>query len=523
MQRNQAIERLGSHAEWDVIVIGGGATGLGVALDAATRGMSTLLLEAHDFAKGTSSRSTKLVHGGVRYLAQGYVDLVREALRERGRLSRNAPHLFKTQAFIIPGEKWWTAPYYTFGLWLYDRLSGSLSIGKTRHLSQQAARQRLSGVRDDKLKAGVCYFDGQFDDSRLAVCLAQSIVDHGGTVLNHCPVTALQKNAAGKIEGVQCVDELSGQSYTLKARSVFNATGVFTNPITAMDEPDTQPPIIPSQGIHLVLDQSFLPGEDALMVPKTSDGRVLFAVPWHGKLVVGTTDTLVKDADYEPKPLQEEVDFILATARDYLKRPPTRADVRSVFVGLRPLAAPKDSGKSTKEVSRSHKVEVSKSGLVNIVGGKWTTYRQMAEDALDAAISHGLLPKQPCKTHDLRLHGYMDGQHHLDDTPLTLYGSDAAAIEKLAAEDPALARKLHDSFPYTFAQVQWAIQHEMAESLEDVLARRLRLLFLDAKVAAAVAPEVAAFIAPRLNWSEARVAAEVEAFQALAQQYQLTA
>lgn len=523
MQRNKAIEQLKTRDEWDVVVIGGGATGLGVALDAATRGFSTLLLEAYDFAKGTSSRSTKLVHGGVRYLAQGYVDLVREALRERGRLARNAPHLFKTQAFIIPGEQWWTAPYYTFGLWMYDRLSGKLSIGKTRHLSQSEARSRLSGVKDEKLRAGVCYFDGQFDDSRLAVCLAQTIVDKGGVVINHCPVTGLQKNAAGQIEGVSCLDELSNETYQVKARCVVNATGVFTNPITAMDEPHTQPPIIPSQGIHLVLDREFLPGDDALMVPKTSDGRVLFAVPWHGKLVVGTTDTLIKDASYEPKPLEEEINFILATARDYLKRPPTRADVRSVFVGLRPLAAPKDKGQSTKEVSRSHKVEVSQSGLVNIVGGKWTTYRQMAEDAVDAAIKRGLLPQRACQTHDLRLHGYAGTQQHLDDTPLALYGSDAKAIEALAAGDPALAKKLHPEFPYTYAQVQWALDAEMAESLEDMLARRIRLLFLDARAAEAVAPDVATFMGQKLGWSPARVSAEVEAFQTLARQYQLAA
>ena len=523
MQRTKAIEQLKAHGEWDVVVIGGGATGLGTALDAVTRGYSTLLLEGHDFAKGTSSRSTKLVHGGVRYLAQGYVDLVREALRERGRLARNAPHLFKTQAFIIPGEKWWTAPYYTFGLWMYDRLSGKLSIGHTRHLSQAEARKRLSGVRDDKVGAGVCYYDGQFDDARLALCLALSIVDHGGTVLNYCSVTGIDKNAAGKIDGVSCRDELTGETYQVKAKCVVNATGVFANPILGMDEVHEKPPILPSQGIHLVLDRDFLPGDDALMVPKTSDGRVLFAVPWHGKLVVGTTDTLIKEPSYEPKPLEQEIEFILNTARDYLKRVPTRADVRSVFVGLRPLAAPKDEGKSTKEVSRSHKVEVSKSGMVNIFGGKWTTYRQMAEDGVDAAIGAGLLPQKACATRELKLHGYIDANRHLDDTPLTLYGSDAAAIEKLAAGNPELAKKVHPDHPYTFAQVQWAIDEELALSLEDVLARRIRLLFLDAKAAEAAAPAVAAFMAPRLGWSEERQKAELDNFVKLSKQYRLVA
>ncbi|MDO5090160.1 MAG: glycerol-3-phosphate dehydrogenase/oxidase [Cardiobacteriaceae bacterium] len=521
MQRTRALEQLQQHPDWDTIIIGGGATGLGLAVDAATRGYRTLLLESHDFAKGTSSRSTKLVHGGVRYLAQGYIDLVREALRERGRLAKNAPHLFRTQAFIIPGEKWWTAPYYTLGLTVYDLLSGKLSIGKTRHLGQNEARERLAGVKDDKLRAGVCYYDGQFDDARLAITLAQTAIDHGATLLNYCPVTALEKDAHGNISGVRCRDELSGREYTLHSRCVINATGVFTNPIMNMDEPHDKPSILPSQGIHLVLDADFLPGQDALMVPKTSDGRVLFIVPWHGKLVVGTTDILVEHADYEPKPLEDEIDFILATAKDYLKRAPTRADVKSVFAGLRPLAAPKEEGKSTKEVSRSHKVDISHSGLISLIGGKWTTYRQMAEDGIDAAIKAGLLPERPCKTAELRLHGYIDAAHHMDDTPLTLYGSDASAIEALTATDASLARRIHPDYPYTYAQVQWGIDHEMAQTVEDILARRIRLLFLDAKAASDAAPAVAAYMAEKLGWDENKTARETADFQQLAAQYTL--
>ncbi len=370
MKRQVEIDKVKEVPCWDVVVIGGGATGLGVALDSATRGFSTLLLEAADFAKGTSSRSTKLVHGGVRYLAQGDVALVREALRERGRLGKNAPHLFKTQPFIIPGEKWWTAPYYTFGLWLYDRLSGKLSIGHTKHLGKDEAKKRLSGVKDEKLKAGVCYYDGQFDDTRLAITLAQSITDNGGTALNYFAVTGLAKDDKGQICGVTAEDKLTGETFDIKAKAVVNATGVFANEIIAMDEPNAKPRIVPAQGIHLVLDKEFLPGDDALMVPKTSDGRVLFVVPWHDKLVVGTTDTLVEKAEYEPKPIEQEVQFILDTAKDYLKKAPTRADVRSVFAGLRPLAAPKDEGKSTKEVSRSHRVEVTDSKLV-LVATEW--------------------------------------------------------------------------------------------------------------------------------------------------------
>ncbi len=521
MKRENGIKKLTDVSCWDVVVIGGGATGLGVALDAVTRGFSTLLLEATDFAKGTSSRSTKLVHGGVRYLAQGDVALVREALRERGRLAKNAPHLFKTQSFIIPGEKWWTAPYYTFGLWLYDRLSGKLSIGHTHHLGKNEAKNRLSGVKDEKLNAGVCYYDGQFDDTRLAITLAQSITDNGGTALNYFAVTGLEKDDKGQVCGVCATDKLTGETFNIKAKAVVNATGVFANEIIAMDEPHAKPRIVPAQGIHLVLDKEFLPGDDALMVPKTSDGRVLFAVPWHNKLVVGTTDTLVEKAEYEPKPIEKEIQFILDTAKDYLKKAPTRADVRSVFAGLRPLAAPKDEGKSTKEVSRSHKVEVTGSKLVHIFGGKWTTYRQMAEDTVNAAIDAGLLPQKPCQTVDLRLHGYTTADTYLDETPLTFYGADAKQITALADSDEALAKPIHENFPYVYAQIQWAIDHEMAYTLEDVLARRMRLLFLDAKAAGEAAQSVAEFMALRLNWDTERTTQEVADFKVLVKQYTL--
>lgn len=521
MNRNHALDAIAQDKVWDVIIIGGGATGLGCAIDAITRGYSTLLLEANDFAKGTSSRSTKLVHGGVRYLAQGDVALVREALRERGRLAQNAPQLFKNQAFIIPGEKWWTAPYYTLGLWVYDRLSGKLSIGKTKHLSQDEARRRLQGVKHEKLRAGVCYYDGQFDDARLAVTMAQTVVDHGGTVLNYCPVTALSKNVLGKLDGLTCFDSIHQKEYQLKARAIINATGVFANDLINMDTPSAKPTIVPSQGVHLVLDADFLPGEDALMVPKTSDGRVLFAVPWHGKLVVGTTDTLVEKADYEPRALEKEIDFILETAAAYLTRTPTRADVRSVFAGLRPLAAPKEEGKSTKEVSRSHKVEVSASGFVHIFGGKWTTYRQMAEDTIDAAINAGLLEHKPCATINLRLHGYVGAQHFLDETPLTLYGSDAHSIQDLIEQHPDLGKQLHPDYAFTYAQVAWAIDNEMVERLEDVLARRMRLLFLDAKAAESVAQEVGTFMGERMQWSAEKTQQEIQAFKELCKAYQL--
>ena len=516
MKRQENLERAKSTPEWDVVVIGGGATGLGIAVDAATRGFSTLLLERRDFAKGTSSRSTKLVHGGVRYLAQGYVDLVREALRERGRLAKNAPHLFKSEAFIIPGEKWWTAPYYTFGLWLYDRLSGKLSIGHTRYLNKAKANELLEGVKPEKLRNGVCYYDGQFDDARLAVNLAQTAIEHGAAVMNYCEVIALDKDSNGKINGVKVRDNLSGDEFAVKARCVINATGVFANEINRMDDPNSLDGIVPSQGVHIVIDRDFLPGDAALMVPKTSDGRVLFAVPWHGKLVVGTTDTLVKEAEYEPRPLEQEIEFILNTAKDYLVKAPTRADVRSVFVGLRPLAAPKDSGKSTKEVSRSHKVHVTPSGMVDIIGGKWTTYRQMAEDAVDAAIKEQILPEKACQTTELKIHGHApaDMGNHLG-----YYGSDRAAIEALAQSDAKAGSKIHPDHPFLYAEALWAVREEMAQTLEDVLARRIRLLFLDARAASEAAEEVARYIATELGKDESWAREQAEDFRKLCAQY----
>lgn len=516
MKRIEQLQKAQNQHQWDVVIIGGGATGLGTAVDAASRGFSTLLLERADFSKGTSSKSTKLVHGGVRYLAQGDIALVKEALRERGRLAVNAPHLFKSQPFVIPGEKWWTAPYYTLGLTIYDRLAGKLGIGRTRYLNKGEANEQLQGVKREKLNNGVCYYDGQFDDSRLAVNLAQTAIEQGATVLNYCEVVGLEKNTQGKVTGVRIRDILSENEFSVQAKAVVNATGVFTNEINAMDNPKLGDTVVPSQGVHIVIDRKFLPGNAALMVPKTSDGRVLFAVPWHDKLVVGTTDTLVKVAEYEPKPLEDEIKFILDTAKEYLTVAPTRADVRSVYVGLRPLAAPKEGGKSTKEVSRSHKVEITQSGLIDVIGGKWTTYRQMAEDVIDAAIKADLLPSKPCRTVDLKIHGYAPAD---ETSHLGYYGSDRQYIEELIRNDAKAAEKLHSEHPFLFAEVLWAVRHEMAETLEDVLARRIRLLFLDARAASEAAPAVAEYMAKELGKDSEWVDNQVTAFQKLCEQY----
>lgn len=520
MLRSEQLNKLQNEADWDVIVIGGGASGLGAALDATTRGFKTLCLESHDFAKGTSSRSTKLVHGGVRYLAQGDVSLVKEALRERGLLAQNAAHLVKNQSFVIPNYTWWGGPYYRFGLGMYDLLAAGLSLGKTKHISKEETIEALPTIEQEDLHSGVVYQDGQFDDSRLAVNLAQTIIDKGGAIVNYTKVIGLIKENE-KLVGVRAKDVFSGKEYELKAKTVINATGVFSNDILEMDKNTGRKFIVPSQGIHLVFDKSFLPTDQALMIPKTSDGRVLFAVPWHDKVVVGTTDTLREEPSFEPKPLEQEIEFVLETARRFLTKKPTREDVLSVFAGLRPLAAPEEEGKSTKEVSRSHKVFVSDTGLITITGGKWTTYRQMAEDVIDRAIEEKQLVERICVTTHMSIHGNIPkDQVNLSDH-MHVYGSDKVLIEFLIKENPELDAKLHPDYDYKIAEVVWAVREEMAMKIEDVLARRVRLLFLDARAAMDVAEKTARIMAKELRKDEEWIKNETADFLSLAKGYLL--
>ncbi|MBH8558536.1 glycerol-3-phosphate dehydrogenase/oxidase [Hymenobacter negativus] len=520
--RETLLRQLAATPAWDLIVIGGGATGLGVALDGLSRGYKTLLLEQADFAKGTSSRSTKLVHGGVRYLAQGDVGLVREALHERGLLLRNAPHLCHNQAFIIPNYTWWGGPFYTLGLKMYDLLAGRLSLGASTHLSRAETVRQLPGLRPAGLRGGVLYHDGQFDDARLAVNLAQTCIEGGGTVLNYFPVRGLLKDATGRVAGVRATDQETGRDYELKAKTVVNATGIFVDEIRQLDEPAAAPLVQPSQGVHLVLDQSFLPGAAALMIPHTDDGRVLFAVPWLGRVVLGTTDTPVPTACLEPRAQEAEIDFLLRTAAQYLTRAPTRADVRSIFVGLRPLAAATAGSTKTQEISRRHKIVASASGLITITGGKWTTYRRMGQDTIDQAIKLGQLPAAASQTEHLAIHGAGAlAEKTASPTHLAAYGSDQPAILQLIAEMPALGAKLDAQFDFLQAEVVWAARHELARTVEDVLARRVRLLFLDAAAAVRAAPTVAALLARELGHGAAWQVRQVALFAELARGYQL--
>jgi glycerol-3-phosphate dehydrogenase len=524
-ERAALLQRLRDGLAVDLLVIGGGATGVGVALDAAVRGFSVLLVEAADLAQGTSSRATKLVHGGVRYLAQGNIALVREALQERSALLANVPHIAQRLPFIVPGYRAWEPGWYGLGLKVYDTLAGRRGIGDTRWLSAQRTRELLPGVRADGLSGGVRYWDGQFDDARLAVLLARSAAARGAAVLNHAAVVGLV-HENGRVVGAQVRPQEWPQTAgpaVVRAACVVNAAGVWVDALRRLDagDPDAQQPMVaPSQGVHLVVDQAFLPGDHALMVPRTEDGRVLFAVPWLGKLVLGTTDTPRPDVVDEPRPFVDEVDFILREAARYLKRAPQRADVRSAWVGLRPLVKPVGAAADTKSLSREHTIVVSRSGLVTVTGGKWTTYRAMAEDVLARCMAVGRLPTRPGgRTEHLALLGAAAGRPLSQPPGLHLYGSEAAAVLSLPGAQRVLWADAETGQPaLTEAMVRFAVRHELACSVEDVLARRCRALFLDATAAAALADPVAALLAQEWG-ADFDAAASAEAFRALAQRY----
>ena len=518
MQRSVNLDRL--KEPFDMVIVGGGATGLGTAVEAAARGHRVALLEAADFARGTSSRSTKLVHGGVRYLAQGNFGLVREALRERGRLRRNAPHLVGDLEFVVPAYAWWTGPYYGVGLKLYDVMAGKYRLGASELVSKREVLDRIPTLEQEGLRGGIVYHDGQFDDARLAMSLALTAVDHGAVVVNHAPVIRLV-HQNGRCAGVVVRDDETGREHTVLGKVVVNATGVWSDELRRMDDPEAQPMVSPSQGIHLVLPRDFLPSRSALMVPKTDDGRVLFIIPWHGRALVGTTDTQVERTDGEPQPLEEEITFLLDHAARYLAKDPQRSDVLAVFAGLRPLVRPTNGGGQTKEISRDHTIAVSKNQLVTVVGGKWTTYRKMGEDTVDVATRVGELPEVPSPTAELRLHGAPENaeisQEGVPDQVLQAYGTDADAVRALAEERPELARPLHARLPYLAAEVVWAVRSEMARTVEDVLSRRTRALILDARAALECAPDVARLMAAELGRDELWQQAQLQAFRRVAE------
>ncbi|HWM91167.1 MAG TPA: glycerol-3-phosphate dehydrogenase/oxidase [Thermoanaerobaculia bacterium] len=512
--RASLLSRLDDPEPWDFLVIGGGATGLGTAVEAASRGYRTLLVEQHDFAKGTSSRSTKLIHGGVRYLQQGNVALVLEALHERGLLLRNAPHLVHNLSFVVPTYDWWEGPFYGVGLKLYDMLAGRMGLGPSRFLSRDETLEIIPTLEPAGLRGGVMYYDGQFDDARLAITLMRTLLDLGGAALNYMPVISLLKEN-GLVRGAVVRDAETETEREVRARVVVNATGVFADDLRRMDEPDSEPILAPSQGIHLVLDRSFQPGASAILVPHTDDGRVLFAVPWHGRVIVGTTDTPLSERSLEPRALPEEVDFLLTHIARYLTRDPSPADVLSCFAGLRPLVRGGE-GLKTATLSRDHTLLISPSGLVTITGGKWTTYRKMGEDTVSQAAVLAGLPELPSTTADLRLHGWSEVEPTED---WAVYGSDATALVRLCEEQPALREPLHPRLPYRLCEAIWAVRHEMARTVEDVLARRTRALLLDARASAEAATTVARLMATELGKDGEWESRQVEDYRAVARGY----
>lgn len=516
MNRGKALDEIGNQSDpYDVIIIGGGATGLGAAVDAASRGHRTLLVERDDFAQGTSSRSTKLVHGGVRYLKQGNISLVLEAMRERGLLYSNAPHLVHSMAFVIPNYKWWEGPFYGIGMKVYDSLAGKLGLSPSRILSKEETVEKIPTIQTRGLTSGVIYHDGQFDDARLAINLAQTAVDCGATVINYMNCVGLTKKGAF-VSGIQAVDTETGKAFELRGRAVVNATGVFVDEVRRMDEEHVADHVAISQGIHLVLPNKFLPGDAAMMVPKTEDGRVLFAVPWHGRVVVGTTDTPMDNASREPRALGEERDFVIEHVARYLTVDPSPEDVLSIFAGQRPLVRSNRDAK-TATLSRDHHILVSRSGLITVTGGKWTTYRKMGEDIIDQMEQVARTDLLPCQTHTLQIHGWT--RTLITEKNLAQYGSDANGIRDLLDEDDSYADLLHPRLPYQVAEVVWHARKEMARTVEDVLSRRTRALLLDARASIEAAPKVASILAQELGRDSTWENRQVEAYRQLARGY----
>lgn len=517
--RNEIIAKIQKVPRFDCIIIGGGATGLGAAVDAAARGLKTLVIEQFDFAKATSSRSTKLIHGGLRYLEQGNLSLVTEALKERGLLRQNAPHLIGSRGFLVPNYEWWEGPFYGFGLKVYDALAGSLKLEKSHHLSKKETLKAIPTLKQEGLKGGVIYHDGQFDDARLAITLVKTCQDLGGLAINYMKVTRFIKQE-GQIAGVVIEDYETKKSMQIYGKCVINAGGIFSDTVCALDDPAQKKHIQLSQGVHLVLDRSFLKSEHAILVPHTKDNRVLFLVPWLGKVLIGTTDTPVENPEEEPIALKEEIDFILEESSRYLERAPKSTDVLSVFAGQRPLAKI-HTGESTSKIARNHVISLSTSGLLSIYGGKWTTYRKMAEDVIDQAILSHNLPKEKCKTEHLKLHGYEVNLSPED--PLSTYGSNLPLLHSIMKEDKSYSDLMHKDLPYQMGEVVFAVRYEMARRLEDVLSRRTRSLLLSTKASLEIAHRVASLMAKELGMPKEWVDTEVKTFSLLAKNYTLNA
>ncbi len=519
MERDRMISDLKIPGKkWDIAIIGGGATGVGTAVEAASRGYSVVLIEQSDFGKATSSRSTKLAHGGVRYLQQGNISLVLEALKERGIMRRNAPHLVHDLPFIVPVYDWWEGPFYGIGLKIYDMLAGKEGFGESKILSKEETIKLIPTVETKGLKRGVIYYDGQFDDARLLINLMQTAIEQGATMINYMKAVSLIKEN-DELTGIVARDMETGKDYTINAKAIINATGVFTDFIRKMDDMFAEEIITSSQGVHIVLDSSFLPGNSAIMVPQTDDGRVLFAVPWHDRTLIGTTDTYVEHYPLEPVPFKSEINFLLEHAAKYLTKDPTKKDVKSVFVGLRPLVKSSSNENDTAAISRDHTITISRSGLISIAGGKWTTYRKMGEDVVEQAIMLGDLTHSDSVTTTLQIHGYHKNSHNYNS--LSEYGSDANKIENLINEKEEYGELLHPDHSIRKGEIIWAVRNEMARTIEDFLSRRTRLLLLDARASIEVAPIVAKHMAKELGRDRSWRKNQIQQYSELAKNYLL--
>lgn len=525
MTREQMLANLEETTRiWDVIVIGGGATGLGTALEAASRGYQTLLVEAADFANGTSSRSTKLIHGGVRYLRQGKLSMVRQSLRERGRLLRNAPSIVHPLNFVIPsyriGRRW----YFYAGLKAYDMLAGKLNLEPARLLNARQTSELLPTLNNHQLRGGVMYGDGQFDDAALAMALATTAVEQGATLLNYTPVVRLLKRG-DKLTGLVAHDLEGQREFEVQGKVIVNATGVFAESILQLDRGPAdqgamQPKITPSQGTHVVVSRAFLPTDRAIMIPDTDDGRVLFAIPWLNHTLIGTTDMAVDKIELDPQPQISEVDYLLEHVGRYLTKSPQRQDVLSTFAGLRPLVA--QAGKSTSQLSREHLIDLSPSGLISVIGGKWTTYRQMGEEIVDLAAKLAELPRRVSVTATLALDGPSKAKSSLSSAPASLGENGHASAS--ATAHPADGHKniaMHPELALTECEIDEAVSHQWARTVDDVLARRSRALFLNASAALSVAPRVARRMAMLLGRDRAWEEAQLASFERLAAGYRI--
>lgn len=527
MNRESQIDHLQSEA-FDLLVIGGGATGTGIALDAATRGLQVALVERDDFASGTSSRSTKLIHGGVRYLEQavlqgdrGQFNLVRDALKERATLLQIAPHLAHSLPIVMPLYQPLQIPYYWAGLKLYDLLAGKANLAPSCFLSAQEIRDRFPLLKADGLSGGVVYYDGQFNDARMNVTLALTAAEQGAVVVNHVEVVSLNK-AQGKVCGATVRDRFTGDTWEIVAKVVINATGPFTDEIRRLDDPQISPMLHVSSGTHIVLDAKFSPPDTGILIPKTEDGRVLFILPWLGHTLIGTTDNPTELSD-NPQPIAADIDYILHHLQQYFTKAITPAEIRSAWSGLRPLVSNPQAA-NTAKLSRDHVISVSESGLLTITGGKWTTYRKMALDTVDAALQIGNLEcDRPSQTENFKLVGAADYQPDGDlqlqktyglDTDVAAYlhhayGDRAALIANLTQQ--GYGQRLVAHYPYLEAEVIYTAQYESACSAIDVLARRTRLSFLDQQAALTALPRVVQLLGDALGWETARQQTELDA------------